>query len=286
MKKNAKSAKNSYEENLSLLTHEVTNYKHTYFKKETRKIIKTKHFLKYFESCKNSFMNTPLDLLWSLNYLTPKFLEDISKLEYDDIIPLIIQLLIGDFNNAIKKKKLVNLRDPNQKICSFYLLPIKQNSNDNIFFCLCLEGTNYISSTIHFLSISRNWDFEEIAQEFLKKINDDKNIPLVEYDQNGLFLVEEILFSHKVKDELSGRTICYPLTKLNIKNNTVFMIKEYRHKKEVLLFNDANDFKDNELNESIINQIEDNQYDKRIISLIEGEEDCWNINCLNRKRTM
>jgi len=282
MKKNTKSAKNKYDENLSLLTHEVTNYKHTYFKKETRKIIKTKHFLKYFESCKNSFINTPLDLLWSLNYLTPQFLEDISKLEYDDIIPLIIQLLIGDFNNAIKKKKLVNLRDPNQKICSFYLLPIKQNSNDNILFCLCLEGSNYISSAIYFLSISRNWDFDEIAQEFLKKINNDKNFPLVEYDQNGIFLVDEILFSHKEKDELSGRTICYPLTKVNIKNNTVFMKMEYRHKKEVLVYNDANDFKDNELNESIINQIEDNQYDKRdnqydkrIISLIEGEEDCW-----------
>jgi flagellar biosynthesis GTPase FlhF len=53
------------------------------------------------------------------------------------------------------------------------------------------------------------------------------------------------------------------------------MKKEYRHKKEMLVYNDANDFKDNELNESIINQIEDNQYDKRIISLIEGEEDCW-----------
>ena len=264
MKKNTKSAKNTYEENLSLLTHEVTNYKHTYFKKETRKIIKTKHFLKYFESCNNSFMNTPLDLLWCLNYLTPKFLEDISLLEYDDIIPLIIQLLIGDFNNAIKKKKLVNLRDPNQKICSFYLLPIKQNSNDNILFCLCLEGTNYITSSIHFLSISRNWDFEEIAQKFLKKINNDKNIPLVEYDQNGLFLVDEILFSHKEKDELSGRIICYPLFKVNITNN----------KPKVKPF-DKNDFKDNELNESIINQIEDNQYDKRIISLIEMEENCW-----------
>jgi len=40
MKKITKSVKNTYEENLSLLTHEVTNYKHTYFKKETRKIIK------------------------------------------------------------------------------------------------------------------------------------------------------------------------------------------------------------------------------------------------------
>jgi len=210
-------------------------------------------------------MNTPLNLLWSLNYLTQKFLEDISKLEYDDIIPLIIQLLIGDFNNAIKKKKLVNLRDPNQKICSFYLLPIKKNSNDNILFCLCLEGKNYISSSIHFLSISRNWDFEEIAQEFLKEINNDKNIPLVEYDQNGLFLVDEILFSHKEKDELSGRIICYPLFKVNITNNA----------KPEGGSHGANGFKNNDLNESIINQIEDNQYDKRIISLIEMEENCW-----------
>ena len=67
-------------------------------------LIKTKHFLKYFEFCNNTFMNTPLDLVWNNNYLTLNFSEDISSIEYDDIIPLIIQLLIGDFQNTIKKK--------------------------------------------------------------------------------------------------------------------------------------------------------------------------------------
>ena len=109
-KKKSSNGQSKYDENLSTLYREVTNYKHIYFKKETRKIIKTKHFLKYFESCNNSFMNTPLDLVWNNNYLTLNFLEDISSVEYDDIIPLIIQLLIGDFQNTIKKKKLVDLR--------------------------------------------------------------------------------------------------------------------------------------------------------------------------------
>ena len=106
MKKKLSKLQSKYDENLSTLYREVTNYKHTYFKKETRKVIKIKHFLKYFESCNNSFMNTPLDLVWNNNYLTPNFLEDISSVEYNDIIPLIIQLLIGDFQNTIKKKKL------------------------------------------------------------------------------------------------------------------------------------------------------------------------------------
>jgi len=43
----------------------------------------------------------------------------------------------------------------------------------------------------------------------------------------------------------------------------------------ISLFNDANDFKDNELKLSIINQIEDNQYDQRIISLIDGAKKSW-----------
>ena len=72
MKKNASKSQSRYEENLSILLREVTHYKHKFFKKETRKIIKTKHFLKYFESCNNSFNNTPLDLIWCYNYLTPK----------------------------------------------------------------------------------------------------------------------------------------------------------------------------------------------------------------------
>ena len=144
-------AKDKYEENLNILLREVTHYKHANFKKETKNVIKIKHFLKYFESCHNSFMNTPLDLLWSLNYLTSQFLEDISAFEYNEIIPLIIQILIGDFRNTTKKKKLVNIKKPDQKLCSFYFLPI--NENDNIFFCLCLEGANSPSSSIYFLSV-------------------------------------------------------------------------------------------------------------------------------------
>ena len=64
--KNQNKQKSKYEENLEVLLREVTHYKHTYFKKETRNVIKTKHFLKYFESCHNSFMNTPLDLVWRI----------------------------------------------------------------------------------------------------------------------------------------------------------------------------------------------------------------------------
>ena len=83
-------------------------------------------------------------------------------------------------------------------------------------------------------------------------------------------MVDEILFSHKQKDESNGRIICYPLRKISINNNTVFK-REYIHKREVLLFNDVNDFKENELNELIIKQIEENQFEKLIISAIEGD---------------
>ena len=255
MKKKSSKAQSKYDENLSTLYREVTNYKHIYFKKETRKVIKTKHFLKYFESCNNSFMNTPLDLVWNNNYLTPNFLEDISSIEYDDIIPLIIQLLIGDFQNTIKKKKLVDLRKPNQKICSFYFLPLNNNVNKNILFALCLKGKYSPSSSIHFLSISSNWDFEEKALEFLEEINNNNDeFPLVDFDKNGIYLVDEILFSHKEKDKFSDRIICYPLKNISIHNVNY----------------NVDDFMTNQLNESIINQIEDNQYEPLIISAIEG----------------
>ena len=166
MKKVKTSSKSKYEENLSILLREVTHYKHTYFKKETRDIIKIKHFLAYFESCHNSFMNTPIQPVWCLSFLTKKFLEDISQLTYEEIIPLIIQLLCGDFSNAVKKKKLVDLRKENQKLISFYLLPLNKKSNQNILFSLCLKGAKSPSSTIHFLSIATNWNFEETKLEF------------------------------------------------------------------------------------------------------------------------
>ena len=271
MKKKASKPLSKYEENLFIINREVTNFKHSNFKKETKKIIKIKHFLKYFESCKNSFINTPLNLVWPFNYCAKQFLEDIENIEYDEIIPLIVQLLTGDFQNTVKKKKMVDLRKPNQKICSFYFLPLNKKSNDNILFCLCLEGAYSPSSSMHFLSISRNEDFKEIAQEFLDNVNeDDDNFPLVEFDKNGVYLVDEILFSHKEKDEIDGRIICYPLKNVNMSYNKIFS-REYIHKREILIYNDEKDFNDNELNESIIKQIEDNQYEKKIISAINGE---------------
>ena len=278
MKKNSVKNINKYEENLSLLTREVTHFKHTFFKKETRKVIAMKHFLKYFESRKNSFANTPLDLIWCFNTLTHKFLEDISNYKYDDIIPLIIKLLSGYFENTVKKTKLVDLRKPNQKIISFYFLPLSKtsdkktnkNANKNILFSLCLKGFTFASSNIYFLSISSNWDYEEIAQNFLKKVNSDNDFPLIEFDINGIYLVNEILFSHKEKDKLNNKTmICYPLKNISVNNNTIFKII-LTNKINRPIFNDANDFNDNELNISIINQIETNQYETLIISAIEG----------------
>ena len=270
MKKARSKPISQYEQNLSILLREVTHYKHTYFKKETRNVIKTKHFLKYFESCKNSFMNTPLDLVWCFNYLTDNFLADISELQYEEIIPLIIQILSGDFKNADKKKKIVDLKQENQKICSFYLLPLNPKSNQKILFALCLKGSKTVSSEIHFLAITTNWDYEEIAQKFLDKINKDDNYPLVDYDKNGIYLVEEILFSHKEKEIISGSVICYPLKNIDITENKIF------ERKKILgiwtsIFNDSEDFKDNPFIVSIINQIENNQYESLIIKAIEGE---------------
>ena len=269
MKKAEKKQKSKYEENLSLLLREVAHYKHSNFKKETKNIIKTKHFLKYFESYNNSFMKTPLDLVWCFNNLTEKFLEDISKLKYEEIIPLIIQLLCGDFKDTIKKKKIVDLKQENQKICSFYLLPLSPKSNQNILFALCLRGAKTVSSEMHFLAITTNWNFEEIAQKFLDKINNDNNYPLVDYDKNGIYLVEEILFSHKEKENISGTIICYPLKNIDISENKIFESKKI-HGKIISIFNNSEDFKNNPLNESIINQIEKNQYEILIISAIEG----------------
>ena len=269
MKKEKTKSKSKFEENLSILLREVTHYKHTYFKKETKNIIKTKHFLKYFESCNNSFMNTPLELIWCFNYLKPKFLDDISELKYEEIIPLIIQLLCGDFKNAIKKKKMVDLRQENQKICSFYLLPLSPKSNQNILFSLCLKGKKNVSSEIHFLSISTNWDFEETSQEFLNEINEDDNYPLVNFDKNGIYLVEDILFSHKEKENINNTFIYYPLKNIDITENTIFETKIILGK-PTSIYNDPNDFKNNSLNESIINEIENNHFETLIISAIEG----------------
>ena len=90
----------------------------------------------------------------------------------------------------------------------------------------------------------------------------------MEFDKSGC-LVDEILFSHKEKDDYSDRIICYPLKNISTYNNTVFSSK-YIHKKLELISKDANDFQDNELNQSIIKQIETKQNEDLIISVIEG----------------
>ena len=64
-------------------------------------------------------------------------------------------------------------------------------------------------------------------------------------------------------------------------NNKIFD-KQVVHKKLFLIYNDESDFKDNQLNESIIKQIEDNQYEKKIISAINGE--FWNYKLSQQER--
>ena len=173
-----------------------------------------------------------------------------------------------------KKNKLMKLNKSYKKLCSFYLLKLNKDSNDNIFFCLCLEGKNSPTTALYFLSISRNWDFEKTGIDFYEKINNDSNFPIVDFDEIGL-LVDEILFSHKEIDIKSGRTICFPLRNISVYSNKIFSTKTI-HQNIIYMYNNSNDFQNNELNESIIEQIEDNQYDKRIIDLIEGNKDCWN----------
>ena len=104
----------------------------------------------------------------------------------------------------------------------------------------------------------------------MEQINNDDYYPLVDYDKSGIFLVDEILFSHKEKDLMNGTIICYPLKKVNIEENTIFM-REFHYGCETKSYNDPNDFQTNPLNESIIGQIENNQYETLIISAIEGE---------------
>ena len=115
----------------------------------------------------------------------------------------------------------------------------------------------------------------------MEKINDDDNFPLVEFDINGIHIVDEILFSHKEKDQIDGRTISFPLQKIDMSHNTIFS-RQIIHNREELLLNDENHFKENELNKSIIKQIEENQYEEKIISAINGEY--WNYRLSSQEK--
>ena len=143
----------------------------------------------------------------------------------------------------------MKLNKSNKKLCSFYLLKLNKDSNDNIFFCLCLEGKNSPTKALYFLSISRNWDFEKTGIDFYEKINNDSNFPIVDFDEIGL-LVDEILFSHKEIDIKSGRTICFPLKNISVYSNKIFSTKII-HQNIIYMYNNSNDFQNNELNESI-----------------------------------
>ena len=103
----------------------------------------------------------------------------------------------------------------------------------------------------------------------MEQINQDDNFPVVNYDKNGIYLVDEILVSHKEIEPISNIIINYPLKNIDITENKIFRIIKILGQ-IVPLFNDPNDFIDNKLNEEIISQIEDEQYEHLIISAIEG----------------
>ena len=260
------------EENISSLKIEITKFK-KHLKNESKKEIKMSQFIKYFDSVGNTFFNTRLELIWVNSILTQKFLTDISSFSFNDIIPLILKILCGNFDGVIKKKKLVDLKKPNQKLISFYLLPLHSNKNLKILFSLCLKAHQFsdkVSTHIIFLSISQESEYEKEAKLFYNQVkNDDINFPFINYDKSGL-LTSEILISHKITDKNTGIEICYPLQYIPIKNNEIFDSKII-HRNLIKISNNPNDFLINDLNDNLIDQIENNNIENIIISAIEGE---------------
>ena len=131
----------NYSDCIKILVGEIKQYnknKEQKFKKskKNKKIeasSKMSKFINYIKSLNGTFISSKMNLLWQKNKLTKNFIKSLENYDYDDTIPLLIQLLCGNFSHSEKKF----ISNENSRPIIFYLLPI--NKKDYILFCLCIR---------------------------------------------------------------------------------------------------------------------------------------------------
>ena len=168
-------------------------------KKKIQQISQMNIFIDYMNSLNGTFIQSKMKLLWQKNKLTKYFLQSLVDYSYDEIIPLLIEILCGNFSKAEKKFII----DKNKKPVIFFLLPF--NKIKNILFCICIRtdisnklfGNEYI----YFLSICQENEYKNHIEAFINKISLEKNnkkFPEVPFDKIGLYS-NKICFLKRLK---------------------------------------------------------------------------------------
>ena len=267
------------------LLNEVKNFKAKNFKKESNKIIKTIYFTKYIESIDYSLGNSKISFLWSNHIFLEQFISELELYpEFEEPAIRITEILCGNFSNAIKKKKMLKYiidfeYEPNiyltQQLCSFYSIQLSKN-NLRILFSICLKNdencnSKTASAYIYFISITEEQNLEKSGLTFIKdyilKYSDD--FPLIQFDKSGLFMSKELLANYR-KDKDGNLEIYFPVKHLSTENRTIFKT-EIINKKIIHHKNNAEDFKTNEINNLIIEQIENDECEQIIKDAINGK---------------
>ena len=287
LKKEENTAKNDinlYEQYYERLLSEIQLYKNKYYKKESNKNFKTLYFSKFIESNGYTLNLSKINLIWLNHTFLSGFLKDLEEYpDYEQPIKNIIKILCGDFNKAQKIHKMQKyLRDYEkeiniylkQKLASFYYIKLSKY-NKHILFSICLQKDNYTekktaSAYIYFISITQEWNFEDICLNFINNniLIDDNKFPYLEFDKTGFFMNKEILFRN-IKEDIKTQ-ICYPLNDISFEKIKIFNT-EYINKIKYEYYNDENDFILDEVNESIISQIELEPFEEIIKDTIDGK---------------
>ena len=236
---------------LKVLIGEIRKYsqsKELKSKKKKKEESKMTQFVKYLCSLNRSFFQSKMKLLWPKNKFTKNFMNSLENFSFDEIIPLIIEILCGNFSKA---KKLF-ISDENNRPIIFYLLPI--NDKKNILFSICIRidynNKSFANEYIYFLAITEECEYKNYIEEFQNKINLEKNknkYPEIKFDKIGLYSNHNMFFEKVVKDEITKLDICFPVKKIELYHEIVF------DKNNVSggLKNDPNEFQSNEINNII-----------------------------------
>ena len=253
--------------------------------KKLKKLSPMEKFINYMISINGTFIHSKMKLLWTKNKLTKFFLESIKDYDFNDIVPLIIEILCGNFSKA--KKKFIS--DKNNKPIIFYLIPF--NKNQNILFNICiradLRNDSIAHEYIYFMTICEESEFKEYTEKFINKISLEKNknkFPEVPFDKIGLYSNYNMFFKKIEKDEKEKLDICFPIENIILIKEIIFD-KIIPNKKEVKLKNIHNYFKSNVLNNSIIEEMGNNQIDNIILDILDNNE-IFKLNLSNQEKKL
>ena len=261
------------------------------FKKDALKI-KQNTFKKITSSQLSEFIqhnNKHLNIrnfnfIWKQHKFSKTFLNNITKLDYDCILNIVLPILFGNFTSC--ESPIVH-----EDNLTFFFSTKYNNALHVIiviYFKRSLNACDYATQELKFVNVVQSGQYASLREMIISKtLNNNEKYPQVEYDKTGLIRAKELYYAHK--KPLNSDASCYlhfPHEDMLIKNVNVLYTTKVKGKKTDF-YSDAFEYKLNVVNETIFEKVESSDEDSIHSCLLDKlDKNNWEVVFSNQELSL